>query len=43
MFARDGLTQSQMEGNAFTILSCVYLIGMVLVWFAPETKGKELR
>jgi MFS family permease len=43
LFARDGLTQSQMEGNAFTILSCVYFIGMVLVWFAPETKGKELR
>lgn len=43
LFAKDGLTQSQMEGNAYSILACVYFVGMVLVWFAPETKGKELR
>jgi MFS transporter, SHS family, sialic acid transporter len=24
--------------NAYTALSCVYLIGMVIVWFCPETK-----
>ncbi len=30
------------EANAYSILSCVYLLGMVLVWFAPETKGSQL-
>jgi hypothetical protein len=24
------------------IVSMVYLVGMVLIWFAPETKGKPL-
>ena len=43
MFASDGLSQSQMEGNAYSILSCIYVVGIALVWFAPETKGKELR
>ena len=28
--------------NAYTILCSVYVVGMVLVWFAPETKGKKL-
>ncbi|RBP45754.1 sugar transport protein [Roseimicrobium gellanilyticum] len=28
--------------NAYTILCSVYIVGMVLVWFAPETKGKKL-
>ncbi|MES2598352.1 MAG: MFS transporter [Verrucomicrobiota bacterium] len=36
------LMQLQVEANAFTVLSCIYLVGMVLVWFAPETKGKAL-
>ncbi len=31
------------EANAYSILSCVYLIGMVLIWFAPETKGQQLQ
>jgi len=30
------------SGRAYTALCAVYLIGMVLVWFAPETKGKKL-
>lgn len=34
--------QLQVEANAFTMLSCVYIIGMVIIWFAPETKGKSL-
>jgi hypothetical protein len=42
LFARDGLSQSQVEGNAYTSLCLIYLVGMVLVWFAPETKGKAL-
>jgi MFS family permease len=28
--------------SACSILSLVYLLGMVLIWFAPETKGKPL-
>jgi MFS transporter, SHS family, sialic acid transporter len=28
--------------TACTSLSMVYLLGMVLIWFAPETKGKPL-
>jgi MFS transporter, SHS family, sialic acid transporter len=30
------------EANAFCVLSSVYVLGMVLIWFAPETKGKRL-
>lgn len=37
------LMQLQVEANAFSVLSCIYLVGMVLVWFAPETKGHTLR
>lgn len=29
--------------NAYTILCSVYVVGMALVWFAPETKGKALQ
>ena len=28
--------------NACSVLSAVYVIGMVLIWFAPETKGQPL-
>ena len=28
--------------NAYTTLSCVYLIGMIIVWYGPETKNTEL-
>jgi MFS family permease len=28
--------------TACTLLSLVYIFGMVLIWFAPETKGQEL-
>ncbi|WP_395746790.1 MFS transporter [Prosthecobacter sp.] len=31
------------EAHAFSVLSCIYVVGMVLVWFAPETKGKSLQ
>lgn len=30
------------QANAYSILSCVYLIGMVIIWMCPETKGKAL-
>lgn len=29
-------------GAACAIMSLVYLVGVVLIWFVPETKGKEL-
>ena len=37
------IMQLQVEANAFSVLSCVYVVGMVLVWFAPETKGRSLQ
>ena len=43
LFAGNNLSQIQMEANAYSVLSCIYLIGMVLVWFAPETKGHQLK
>ena len=36
------LAQLSVEANAFSLLSCVYILGMILIWFAPETKGKTL-
>lgn len=29
--------------NAYSVLCCIYLVGMVVVWFAPETKGHALK
>lgn len=28
--------------NACTVLSFIYLVGLVVIWFAPETKGQPL-
>jgi hypothetical protein len=28
--------------KAGSVLCSIYLLGIVLVWFCPETKGKEL-
>jgi MFS family permease len=28
--------------KACTVLSFIYVIGMIVIWFAPETKGQEL-
>ncbi len=28
--------------NAASAMACVFIIGMVIIWFAPETKGKGL-
>jgi MFS family permease len=28
--------------KAATTMSAIYLVGMVIIWFCPETKGKEL-
>ena len=29
-------------GRAMAAITLVYVIGLVLIWFAPETKGKPL-
>ncbi len=42
-FGAKDASVSSTEAQAYMILSCVYLIGMVLVWFAPETKGHQLK
>jgi MFS family permease len=42
LFAREGVTVVQSTGNAYSALSCIYLIGMVIIWMCPETKGKAL-
>jgi MFS family permease len=31
------------SANAYSALCGIYLVGMVVVWFAPETKGQALR
>lgn len=40
----SGFTQSSLQafGNAYSVLSLVYLLGIILIWYAPETKGSEL-
>lgn len=43
LFSNDKATIVQSAANAYSALSCIYLVGMVLVWFAPETKGKSLQ
>lgn len=30
------------DAHVFSVLATIYLVGMVLIWFAPETKGKPL-
>lgn len=36
------IMQLEVEANAFSMLSCVYVIGMIIIWLCPETKGKAL-
>lgn len=42
LFSREGVSILQSTANAFSALSCIYIVGMVIIWFAPETKGKPL-
>lgn len=42
---KDDKTFAGVQGGypvACSYMSAVYLVGLVLIWFAPETKGKEL-
>jgi SHS family sialic acid transporter-like MFS transporter len=43
LFGGKNVTALQSAANAYSVLSCIYLVGMVLVWFAPETKGRSLQ
>jgi len=43
LFNGANVTTVQSAANAYSVLSCIYLVGMVLVWFAPETKGRSLQ
>jgi MFS family permease len=40
----SGYTNSSLQafGNAYSVLSLVYLAGIILIWYAPETKGSKL-
>lgn len=42
LFNAPGVTNLQASANAYSALSCVYVIGIFLVWICPETKGKAL-
>lgn len=42
MFASPQVTNLQASANAYSALSCVYVIGIFLIWICPETKGKAL-
>ena len=37
-----GVSPHQATANAYCALCLVYVIGIILVWFCPETKGKAL-
>jgi hypothetical protein len=41
-FSREHLSPIDVSANAYSTLSCVYLLGLILIWFAPETKGRPL-
>lgn len=30
------------DAQIYSLLACIYVVGMVIIWFAPETKGKPL-
>ncbi len=43
LFSPDKIGVVQSAANAYSVLSCIYVVGMVLVWFAPETKGHTIQ
>ena len=42
LFAGKDIPALHSSANAYSALCCVYFVGTVVVWFAPETKGKAL-
>lgn len=43
VFASETVATVQAAANAYSVLSCVYVVGMALIWLAPETKGHALQ
>lgn len=43
LFSPEKFEAVQASANAYTVLSCIYVVGMVIIWFAPETKGHSLQ
>lgn len=43
LFTGEKVTAIHSAANAYSVLSCVYFIGMIVIWFAPETKGRALQ
>lgn len=43
LFATPEATVVQTAANAYSALCGVYIIGILIVWLAPETKGKALQ
>ncbi|CAN5692526.1 MFS transporter [soil metagenome] len=43
LFFGGSTTGHLASAKAYTALCLVYLVGMVIVWFSPETKGKALQ
>lgn len=43
LFPSESVSTVQAAANAYSVLSCVYVLGMILIWFAPETKGHTLQ
>jgi MFS family permease len=42
LFQAENVSIVQSSANAYSVLCGIYLIGMIVVWFGPETKGKPL-
>ena len=43
LFSDGAAPTLQATANAYSVLCAIYFVGMVLVWFAPETKGQALQ
>jgi MFS family permease len=42
LFSGEQITALQSAANAYSVLSCVYVVGVIIIWLAPETKGHQL-
>lgn len=40
--SRKGAPTLQSTPNVFPVLSCLSLFGVIVIWLAPETKGRPL-
>ena len=42
LFGGENVSPSQTLAKACSVLCFIYIIGIFIIWFAPETKGKPL-